>query len=67
MDIMQAIIAMLRGKPGAEGVQADQDPQAMASGVQAASNPAYAAYVREAKSMGETPISAEEYAKQGSR
>jgi len=56
MDLLSAIINLLRGKPGNEAVQADQAPQALAAGAQAATDPAYAAYVREAKSMGEQPV-----------
>lgn len=67
MGMLKALIEMLRGKPGNEAVQADQAPQAVSGGLQAATNPAYAAYRREAESMGEPVMSPEEYAKAGAR
>lgn len=62
MDMLSKLIELLRGKKTpADPLQADQDPNAMAGGLAAATDPAYAAYVREARSMGEAPVSREEY------
>lgn len=66
MDFLQALIDLLRGKPGNEAIQADEAPHAMARGVDALMDPAYAAYVREAKSMGENPLGKDEWRKQNS-
>lgn len=54
MDFIDSLLEMLRGKDtAADPLQDDQDPDAMARGIEQVTSPEYAAYVREAKASGE--------------
>lgn len=68
MDFLQAIIDLLRGtsdkKPAPEDTTSDEASSDFAAGFSAVTDPAYAAYVREAKAMGETPLGKAEWRKQ---
>jgi hypothetical protein len=65
-NVLQMLIEMLRGKKtAADPLQSDQGPTAMSGGLSAMADPAYAAHVREAKSMGEAPMSPEQFRAKG--
>lgn len=63
MDMLETIIALLRGK---KPVGPQDQPSVTQAGSAAAVDPAYAAYAREARSMGETPVSPDEFARMNS-
>lgn len=64
MDFIDTLLEMLRGKStAADPLQEDQNPDAMADGVAALSDPAYAAYVREAKASGEPVMDKKAFAR----
>ena len=62
MNIVKALVDALRGHPEK---LADKQPNVAAEGSAAGLDPRYAAYVREAQGMGETPVSREEFHRQG--
>lgn len=66
MDFLQAIIDLLRGTSAKEDTKAEEAPSDFSAGFAAVTDPAYAAYVREAKAMGETPLGKAEWRKQNS-